>query len=245
MRTTLRIGVLEDNKYILNNNIELLKTIPEAEIVISEMNSEAFFEKMKDKQPDALILDIELSRDNITGLDIAYKLKLPTLFVSGYNDRHLKAIEELEMELHCPVKHLTKPYKDEIFVKVAINFIRLVKEYKQSYIYLDFKDSKRNKIDINTIVYICSEKSQGAESNNKTIYFTNRAPELLIDFTLAKMEERGFSPKKFLTIMRGTVVNEGHIRKYHKIDHSIEVEVMNSKGKMEIRRLKASENFRM
>lgn len=242
----LKIAILEDNKILLNNFKRNLEEHDLATVVVAERASEIFIEKVSTQNPDALFLDIDLNGDSMNGLDVAYHLKLPVLFVSGHNDKKIKEIEQLERDCSIYVKHISKPFSDEVFIITARAFLEQVREDATSkYITLDFAESKRNKILVDSIVYLGTEKANGAESNNKAIYFTNRKPEVLIDFTIAKMHEKGFSNQKFLEIIRGVVVNIKHIKSRKKGSREIEVEVMNDHGKIETKLLKTSENFRM
>ena len=113
----------------------------------------------------------------------------------------------------------------------------------EHFIHLDFGVSKRNKIALNSIVYLSSDKANGAESNNKQIHFTNRKPENLIDFSFSKMEEKGLLPSNFLTIHKSFRVNTTHIKAYHKHTESVEVDVFTVQGKLESNHLPVSENY--
>ena len=241
----LKVGILEDNKDQLKDRKFDLEETGLVDVIIWALNSQEFFEKADSVQLDAIILDIDLGNDSATGLDVAYKLKMPTLFVSGHNPKHLLDIEKLEREFDVVVAHITKPFTESEFKKSAIKFINEVRSSKESeFILLDFQNTKQNKIPIDSIVCLCSDKAAGSESNNKQIYFTDRKPEILIDFSFKKMHEFGFNRNKFLTIHRSFVVNEKHIKIPKKQVPKIEVTVMNSDGKMVQKELSVSEIYR-
>lgn len=241
----LKLAILEDNKEQLKERKINLEETGLADVVVWATNSEDFLNKVPGQIVDAVVLDIDLANDSLSGLDVAYKIKLPTLFVSGHNPRHLLEIEKLEREFDIPVRHITKPATDAEFKKTATKFlteVRLLKE--SSFVILDFRDSKKNKIHVDSIVYLCADKAAGSLSNNKQIFFTDRKPEILIDFSFNKMAELGFNRNQFLTIHRSYVVNEKHIRSVKKQISKIEVLVMNASGEKEIKLLSMSENFK-
>jgi DNA-binding response OmpR family regulator len=243
----LKVAILEDNPSLLKDHKQNLEATDLVEVVAFATTSTDFLTNEKTSKADALLLDIDLGGgSNMNGLEVAYKLKLPVLFVSAHNAANLKEIEKLESEFDLIVDHITKPFTEKEFIKKARKFLNeVIEEITSKYINLDFADSKKNKIVVDTIVYLCADKAHGAESNNKIIYFTDRKPEILIDFTIAKMQEKGFSKHKFLEIIRGVVVNEKHIKPRKKGSREIEVEVINLNGKFETKILKTSENFRM
>lgn len=243
----LKVAILEDNKDQLKDRKINLEESGLANVVIWATNSTEFLEKVNQEKPDALLLDIDLgNNDNMSGLEVAYKLKLPVMFVSGHNAANLTKIENLKREYDFTVEHITKPFTDSEFIKTVTRFLLEVKEkLLASFVFLDFKESKRNKIAVDTIVFLESETGKSGESNNKTIYFTDRKPETLFDFTFKNMALLGFNKNKFLTVHRSFVVNEKHIKSYKKSTHEIEVEFLNSFGKSEHKLLKVSENFKM
>jgi len=115
---------------------------------------------------------------------------------------------------------------------------------KSKIVYLDFDGSKRNKVAIDDIVYLESNKQYGADSNNKRIYFADRAPETLIDFSFSKMEEKGLLKTQFIQSHRSFRVNANHILSYDNCNHEIKVKVFKSLGKFETKNLPVSNNYR-
>lgn len=239
----LKVAILEDNKEQLKDRKLNLEENGLADVIVWSTNSSEFIELANQKKPDALLVDIDLGNDNITGLEVAFKLKLPVMFVSGHNAKHLKDIEKLQREFEFPVEHITKPFTEKDFIKTATIFLKEVSEQlKAAFIYLDFNNSKRNKIPVNTIVFLESETGKSGESNNKKIYFTNRPPEVLIDFSFSKMENYGFDPKIFIKTHRSYRVNAKKIDCYNN-SHKVTVEYMNHNGKMEIKEIPVSLNY--
>ena len=241
----LKVAILEDNPEQLKDRKQNLEELRMVNVVAWATNSTEYLEKVNATKPEALIIDIDLGGDSMNGLEIAYKLKLPVLFVSGHNAKNLKEIETLKREFNLTVDHLTKPFSDEDFKKTVIRFVDEVNAVNRTkYIYLDFGEYKQNKISIDNIVFLCTDKNKGAKSGNKEIYFTDRKPEILIDFSFVQMESIGFDKKKFITIHKSFVVNAGKKLRYLKNEHKIEVEALNSSGKMELFQLPVSDNYK-
>jgi DNA-binding LytR/AlgR family response regulator len=142
------------------------------------------------------------------------------------------------------VDHITKPFTEEEFLKTTQRFLKEVSFFaKEEYVHLDFGPSKRNKIHLNSIVYLSADKASGAVSNNKRIHFINKKSENLIDFSFSKMEEKGLLKNQFITIHKSFRVNKNHIKLYDKKTETIEVEVFLSSGKTITERLPVSENY--
>lgn len=243
----LKIAILEDNPSLLKDHKQNLEATDLVDVVAFATNSTDFLNNEKTSKADALLLDIDLGGgSNMNGLEVAYKLKLPVLFVSGHNAANLKEIEKLESEFDLIVDHITKPFTEKEFIKKATKFLNEVLESIESiFIVLDFEEDKFCKVPIDTIVYLESDTGKSGASNNKRIYFTDKKPQLLFDFSFSKMTEKGFNKNQFLTVHRSYVVNEKHIKSYKKATHEIEVEVFTSAGKKELIRIKVSENFKM
>jgi CheY-like chemotaxis protein len=241
----LKVALLEDNKALLKDLKALVEETDLVEVVAFATSSQEFFEKLHLQKPDAILLDIDLCGDSMNGLDIANQLKLPVLFVSGKTKDFYMSIEDLNLNSHFPVEHLTKPITLDKLKKILPKFINEIKSIQnRQFVYLDFKDNKRTKIAVNDIVHICTEKDKGAASGNKVIYFTNRKPEVLIDFEFVTMEQKGFSSNQFLKIHNSFRVNASRIDTYNKNTHHIEVMALNTSGKLEKMLLPVSENYR-
>jgi len=180
----------------------------------------------------------------MNGLDIANKLKLPVLFVSGKTTEFNYGIEELNMNSAIPVDHISKPITTEKLKKILPKFINeIIYINKARFIYLDFSENKRNKISIDSIVFIETDTGKSGASNNKRIYFTDRKPEILFNFSLSKIEEKGFDTTQFIKIRSSHRINADKIIRYNN-NHEIEVEAINEKGQLEMKKLPVSDDFR-
>lgn len=241
----LKVAILEDNKQLLKDLKQNIEETGLVEVVAWATNSEEFLKKVKASEANALLLDIDLGGDSMNGLDIAESLKLPVMFVSGKTEKFYHGIADHNLNSKCVVQFLTKPITIEKLKKILPKFINEISALnKTQFIYLNFGNTRQNKISIDTIVCICTDKANGAESNNKQIFFTDRKPEILIDFSFSRMEEKGFSKNKFITTHKSFRINANNDWLYNKQNHQIEATVMNSEGKTEIKLIPVSENYR-
>jgi DNA-binding LytR/AlgR family response regulator len=181
----------------------------------------------------------------MNGLDIANTLKLPILFVSGKTRDFYQNIEEININSNIAIEHISKPITPEKLKKILPKFINEIMALSQAqFVYLDFHDTRRNKIALDSIVCLYTDKDNGADSNNKLIYFTDRKKEVLVDFSFSRMEQHGLSKNRFITIHKSFRVNVDKILRYHTTTHEVEVAVFNSPGKTESKFLPVSENYR-
>ena len=241
----LKVAILEDNKLLLKDLKQNLDDTGFVDVVAWATNSEEFLEKVKASKAEALLLDIDLGGDSMNGLDIAENLKLPVLFVSGKTGDFYQGIADHNLNSEYTVEFITKPITIEKLRKILPKFISEIRALnKAHFVYLNFGDTRQNKISIDSIVCICTDKANGAESNNKQIFFTDRKHEILIDFSYSIMVEKGLTNTQFITIHKSFRVNADKILTYNKLTHEIDVAVFKSEGKIEIKKLSVSENYR-
>jgi DNA-binding LytR/AlgR family response regulator len=238
-----KLAILEDNQELLEDRKRNLQGIENALVVAASDNSADFLKQVRETKPDAILVDIDLKNDSMNGLDIAYKLNLPVLFVSSENAKHIKDFENLKLEHDLIVDHITKPFTDKAFIKTVERFIkdiyiRNAAEFKIN------ENQTRQGYAYDSIDFLSADKMEGSESNNKMIYFNNQPPKKLIDFSFKKMEDNGFHPQHFLTIHRSFRVNKRHIKHFDRERFVIIVEAYSSKGNLEEKQLPVSENFR-
>ena len=241
--TIWKLALLEDNKELLNDRKKNLETIDNVKVVAWATNSEEFLSKVNETKPDAILVDIDLNGDSMNGLDVAYKLNLPVLFVSSENAKHIKDIENLKRDQDLIVDHITKPFSDATFIKTVQRFvkdiyIRNAAEFKL------LESHTRNGLPYDSIVFMSADKMEGSESNNKLIYFNNQPHKKLIDFSFSKMENHGFHSSHFLTIHRSFRVNKRNVKKYDHTRFIVVVDAFSSTGKLEEKYLPVSENYR-
>ncbi|MEC4049111.1 response regulator [Flavobacterium sp. SUN046] len=240
----LKAALLDDNKEQLQKNQHFIEQNGLAIVVLAQTTSEGFLKEVALHRPDILFLDLNLGDSYMTGMEVAFQLDLPVLFVSSNTAEYIKEIEKLKREHNLCVDHITKPFSEQEFVKTTERFLKEINFFsKEEYIHLDFGSSKRNKIHLNTIVFLEANKANGAQSNNKTIHFINKKSENLIDFSFTKMEEKGLMKTQFITIHKSIRVNKHHIKLYDKKNEEIEVEIFHPKEKTTTYRLPVSENY--
>lgn len=241
----LKLAILEDSDLLRQELHLMIDDQKLGTILVSSGSSEDFICKVKLTHVDILILDIELDRgDSLSGIDVANKLKLPVIFASGKARDFLEKMEEFNLNHDVPVEYITKPVTPDKLKKILTKMqIEVSNLSKSNYVYLDFKEDKKVKIPLNTIVYLETD-IDGRLSNNKKIYFTNRKPEILIDFSFSKMHELGLSPEIFITPSKAYRVSLKEIQSISK-DYHLEIEVqIDEKGKKETKYIPVSESFR-
>jgi DNA-binding LytR/AlgR family response regulator len=240
----LKVAILEDNKLLLKELKQNLEDSGLVEVVAWALDTEDLINKIQDSLPEALILDIDISGDSMNGLDVAHKLQLPVLFVSGQTKDFYSFIEDLNINSENIIDHISKPITLNKLNKILPKFIKQIRLNESAeFIYLDFHESKRNRINVSHIVFLESDKQFGAASNNKRIYFIDRPPETLIDFSFSKMIDKGFDKTIFIQTHKSFRLNINRFRCYNNSNHTIEVEVINEQEKPEIKQIPVSENF--
>ncbi len=240
----IKVAILEDSERLLNDLKRDLDESGLVEVVVKATNSKELLEKVKVTHIDAVILDIDLGSDSMTGIDVANHLKLPVLFVSGKTKEFLDGIENLNLSFSSAVEHVSKPITEDKLKKILSKFLNAVKlEHESKFVRLDFGDSKHNKISIDSIVCLESDTGKSGESNNKVIYFTNRKPETLFNFSFSKAGDILLG-NSLITPHRSYRVNPDKIKSYNAKSQHLEVDVFNSLGETEPKKIPVSENFR-
>ncbi|MGV9005026.1 response regulator [Flavobacterium sp.] len=92
----LKAALLDDNKEQLLVNQQLLENYGLVTVVSACTSSEAFLAEVKISQPDILFLDLNLGDSYMTGMEVAFQLKIPVLFVSSDTAKYIKEIEKLK-----------------------------------------------------------------------------------------------------------------------------------------------------
>jgi CheY-like chemotaxis protein len=220
-----KVALLDDNKDQLEKNKSLISSLNLLQIVSCCSNAEDFLKDVALTKPDILFLDLNLGDSYMTGMEVAFALQLPVMFISSNTPQYIKEMEVLKREFSICVDHLTKPFLDIEFQKTVRRFIEEVTFFSsRSYCYLDLASQKRTKINIKSIVCLVADKSKGSLSNNKQIYFTDRKPETLVDFSFTKMVEKGLLASDFITIHKSFRVHTLHIQHYLKKEEIVLVE---------------------
>lgn len=240
----LKAALLEDNAYILKDLKMELEDTNLIQVVAWGTRSADFLAKVHDTQPDILLLDIDLDGDTMSGLDVASKLRLPVIFVTGKMRDYSEGVSSVNVELpDVPVSFITKPVSLKKLNAILPKFIEQVRSMtKAKGVTLLLKDEGRRTINLNSIVCLCAEKESGSSSGNKEIHFIDRKPAILVDFSFNTMEEKGLSKNQFLTIHKSYRVNATHAK---PLDGEVmRVVVMDEEGERVEKALPVSENYR-
>jgi DNA-binding response OmpR family regulator len=247
----LKVAILEDSKELLNDLKRTLEKTELVEVVVWASSSLEFLNKMQqceiDKNsPEAMILDIDLLGDSMTGIDIANMIKLPVLFVSGKIRDFYTDIETLNLSSNESIEFITKPVNLDKLSKILPKFISEISLRKEAKVTspaktvsLKLHTEGTKKINVSDIVLITSK---GQDSGNKEIYFLNRKPAIIIDFTIRDIARYGLDQNDFITISKQEIVHKSNA-KYDRVQKCVAVKVTTIKSELEVKSLKVSEDF--
>lgn len=241
----LRIALAEDDEFALESRRKYLAELgDQIEVLFAAESKKDFYKQYENHKGclDALILDIEMESKH-AGLEIATELKIPVLFTSDYNAENLRDIEDLKDEIPV-VETLTKPFSEAKFKKFVVKFVEeiLTKRIAESKIPLKV-EGRYEHFSSHDIVYICTaDKGEGAESNNKIVYFTNHKPIILCDFAFKDIAKWNLLSNPFKQIHKSYFVNVENILSHD--GKTVEVEFYNTNSEKERKKLPISENYR-
>ena len=145
------------------------------------------------------------------------------------------------LKTHCP------EIKVDYLASSAEDGRRAINSYNPDLVFLDIEMPRENgfkKLSISDIVYIGTDKKQGSASNNKVIYFRNRKPEILVDFSFVRMPQLGFDMSAFVQIHKSFIINKEHFISYDLHLKSIKVKVLSETASIEEIHLPVSDNYR-
>lgn len=221
----IKIIVTEDEKDILNWELECLSTFDEIDIVGFSDNTKDAYQLILKKQPHAVFADINLRDGNII-TDVFLKLKLNNIklpylvFISGHPEYAAKLINEYS---DFVVKFIEKPFVHEWEEKFqeAISSIRSrmnrdnhTFEVKTNQIDHLFVKSGENYIKLNYKDILWVEVAGNGGS-----YYVSDTDNYLVDLTLNKISEQ--LPKdQFMRISRDIMINLHHLKKVNKEDRT-------------------------
>lgn len=241
----IRIALAEDDELSLASRKRYLADLGnQIEVVFAAESKKDFFKQYENHKGclDALILDIEMDSRH-AGLEIATELKLPVLFTSDYNAENLRAIEDMKDSIPI-VDTLSKPFSEDKFKNRVLNFCKAIIAHQNAEPQIPLKvDGRYVHFNSHDIVYICTaEKGEGAESNNKIVYFTNHKPITLCDFSFKDIAKWNLLSNPFRPIHRSFYVNVENILSHDRT--TVEVEFYNAKNDKERKKLPLSDNYR-
>ena len=203
----MKIGILEDDPFFLEWLKERVED-NEKKVICAKKNGKDFIQSVNENKPDAIICDIDIGGNEIDGLNIAYRFKVPVLFFSGHNAKHLAAIETLKHESLFHVDHVTKPCSEERFNKAFKKFLKRVEDdldEKNSKIVVKFIDKGKDKLNEDDIVCIYKKDKNlmYAYKNINGVFVCNKVTGNIT----GHIEERRLNKKKFWNINQSTIIN--------------------------------------
>ncbi len=228
----LRIAVLEDDPVILDHLVSSLKALDNVLVVTAQEDATKYMERVRATAPDALMLDIEIHGDKEAGLDIAQKLELPVIFISGQISNNLLRIEKIQrLKEQVPVEHLTKGFDEHDFRHAMYRFIRLIDATrKPTMVDLRLQNRERLQVRLEDIVSIESPDGEAYGHNDRIVYFTERRPVIVpkLSMTDAALEADGFPKGAMLRVSKFSLVNPQRITRWSRA--SVWVECKPDKG---------------
>lgn len=240
----LKVALLDDSAILLKDLKYQIESTGLVDVVAWATNADELLDKVRTARPDILLLDIDLQGDAMSGLDVAVKLRLPVLFISGKMKDYYESVSTINVELkEVPVDYITKPASIDKLNAILPKFIQQVRAMaKPVGIKLALKDEGRKEFQLDRIVCLCADKEVGSASGNKEIHFIDRPPGVLVDFSFTSMEQKGFPKEQFLTIHKSFRVNATHVLGLE--GDEILVKAMDAQGRHVEKRLPVSENYR-
>lgn len=174
----------------------------------------------------------------MNGIDVANKLQLPVLIVSGNTAEFFERTFELELNPNIIVRYLPKSVTQVKINAILPKFVDDVKAFKNKRrVRLPISGEGIQMIDTDSVVYLTTK---GESSGNCVIYFNNRTPGILINYPLKKVEDWN-TATVFLKINGSERVNK-RIAQYLP-PSEVEVRCIDNGGKEVKKRLHISEGF--
>ncbi|MEI4832133.1 LytTR family DNA-binding domain-containing protein [Bacillus sp. FJAT-53711] len=200
----MNISIVDDNKNILDQELNLLKSILSKESIISEITTftsgDSFLFALEDKMFDLILLDIEMP--DITGIDIAKIIRKKNknsliIFITS----HLEfAIDSYELNIFRYIPKSRMEEKLPLALKDAIKIINL----QNKNCYTIQTKTRFQKIPLNSILYIYKD--------GKNSVFVTEDDSIKVRKPLAAVFSE-INCKEFFYIDKGVIVNLLHIIK--------------------------------
>ncbi len=215
----LRFAVLEDDGVVLDRIVRMLKFLDTVQVITAQEDAAKFTERVRADPPDALLLDIEIDKDEEAGLRIAGEFSLPVLFISGRVAQDLLRIEKLQrLREQLPVEHLSKGFDEFDFKQAIARFIKLIDATTEpTMISLRCVDRTRLPVRLKDIVSIeAPENEQQAANNSRVVFFTNRRPVIVpkLSMTDDALEDEGFPKGSMLRVSKASCINPERVKRY-------------------------------
>lgn len=198
----IKVAVLEDEQSFLTELVRSLKTLDSVSVVAYDQSSEIFIKKVRETQPDILLLDIYLKNESTTGINVAELFQLPVLFLSSERKNYLESIDNLKIKNEFPVEEIGKTFDPVKLNAIFKMFVPRVREYQKN------QKVKVKPIGGDEIFITPSEVSFIlAENGNHKIYFSNRKPIEIADKNFEYFKHNGFPEDKFYKCGKSYLLN--------------------------------------
>lgn len=218
----LNVAVLEDNPILLKELDAQINELKLAKVIFKSQYSDDFIQKMDQykNEIDALILDIDLSGDSMSGIDVANQYDLPVLFITGKTREYIERIEESKLSSKYPIDFLTKPSSEDKLTTIFEKFSTQIQAYKNNYIIeLKFVNNFRKSIPQDDIILI--ESVSGSNSNDKLVYLkSSEEPKKVSKLSLENFFDKGLSKEKFTKTHQSFLINNDYFNDYKKGESS-------------------------
>ncbi len=206
-----KVVIVEDEALIADHIAGILESA-EYEVLEIFDESEPLFSFLEQKQPDILLLDINLNGD-LDGVDIAHeinhKYQIPIIFLTSNTDKRI--VERVKRTM--PVSFIAKPYTAEGLLSNIDIAMHNYYQNNQSTTQVEaekVKDSIFVK-DKSELVRVKFENIAYVQAmDNYSIIFTLLGKKYIVPHTLKKMEE-DLSSHGFIKTHRSYLVNYHHI----------------------------------
>lgn len=199
---SIKVAVLEDEQSFLTELVRSLRTLDSISVVAYDQSSEIFIKKVRETQPDILLLDIYLKNESTTGINVAELFQLPVLFLSSERKNFLDSIDNLKIKNEFPVEEIGKTFDPVKLNAIFKMFVPRVREYQK------YQKVKVKPIGEDEIFITPSEVSFiVAVKGNHEIYFSNRKPIEIADKNFDYFRQNGFPEDKFYKYGKSFLLN--------------------------------------
>jgi len=200
----LKVAVLEDEKSFLKELVTSLRTIQSVSVVAYEQSSEIFIQKVRETQPDILLLDIYLKDESTTGINVAELFNLPVLFLSSERKNFLDSIDTLKIKNEFPVEEIGKTFDPVKLNAILKMFIPRVRDYQKTHkVKVKPKGEEETLILTSEVSFIETIKTTG---NHKLNLFS-RKPIETADTTFEHFKNIGFTEETFYKLGKSHLFN--------------------------------------
>lgn len=208
----INIAILEDDEDQLYYIKELINETVNINVVFGVTNTYDFKIKMTENKVDALLLDIKLSGEDTSGIEIANQYKLPVLFISSFTNEYNAKIEDLDTQFEFIVERLRKPYNKEMFLKKTELFynrvINIEPKTKAKSLFLRTESALEEKIDFESIIYI-----KTADDSRDKDFFLIGSPFVTKVKNKNLAEISTILPNNFIQINNSVILNIDKIQR--------------------------------